>query len=356
MVNELSIGQRRGSVERLAAGLRGVGGQRGNQVRLFWRIPRRELLAEGHLDIDRLGIALGGDHVGTEELALARAGNLRPKVFDKHAAFEVVGMQGPSARHVVIPQRPAFRGCGVARVVARVVAHRHKLIHHVAGHETVVNHIGRHDPSRRDVHQRAVERLLAPIHRPLRHIRRRSHREALGLELVGRPGVLRRGRVRHVRDPRHRHPSRLGRKHPAGVRTVIIRKRCRKFPGRRAADRLARFAPQRQGEPVDDVHPLAEQHRATHQRTRHRGHRHHIACWRAIRHIHRLRLHQRLAAAVDIAQIDIGKHFARLHRLGAPIAAVFGVAVPAKAGPLDHIAEGVARHPGGKAVADARLR
>ena len=157
MVNKLSIGQRRGSVERLAAGLRGVGGQRGNQVRLFWRIPRRELLAEGHLDIDRFGIALGGDHVGTEELAFARAGNLRPKVFDKHTALEIVGMQGASARHVVIPQRPAFRGRGVARIVARVVAHRHELIHHVAGHETVVNHIGRHDPSRRNVHQRAIE-------------------------------------------------------------------------------------------------------------------------------------------------------------------------------------------------------
>ena len=353
MVNELSIGQRRGSVECLAAGLRGVGGQRGNQVRLFCRIPWRELLAEGHLDIHRFGIALGGDHVGTEELALARTRDLRSKIFDKHAAFEVVGMQGSPARHAVIPQRAAFRRCGVARIVARIVAHWHELIHHVAGHETVVNHVGRHDPPRRDVHQRAIERLFRPIHRPLRHIGRRRDGKHLGLELVGRRRLATGAGVRQVRDPSHRHPSRLGRKHLTGVRAVIIRQRRRKFPGRRAADRFARFAPQRQGEPVDDVHPLAEQGRTTHQSTGHQSDRHHIARWRTARHIHTAGRHQGLARAIEVNEVVIGKKFARLDRLGTPIGARRDGSAPVHLRPLDHIAEGVARHARGQAVADA---
>ena len=113
VVNELAVGQRGGAIERLAGGRRAVERDRWNQIQIACRssrLPRLELLAEWGRDIDRLGIALGGHHVGPEELAVARPCDLRAEVFHKHAAFQIVSMQGCRAEGVVEPQRAALAG------------------------------------------------------------------------------------------------------------------------------------------------------------------------------------------------------------------------------------------------------
>ena len=88
MVNELAIGQRGGAIERLAGGRRAVERDRWNQIQIACRssgLPRLDLLAEWDFDIDRLGIAIGGNHVSPEELAVTGSCDLRTEVFHEHA-------------------------------------------------------------------------------------------------------------------------------------------------------------------------------------------------------------------------------------------------------------------------------
>ena len=111
VIDELAVGESGGPVERLATGLRAVERDRWNQIQVACRrsgLPRLELLAERNLDVERLGIAFGGHHIGAEELAVAGARDLRTEVFHKHAAFQIVGVQGRRADGIVKPQRAAF--------------------------------------------------------------------------------------------------------------------------------------------------------------------------------------------------------------------------------------------------------
>ena len=140
------------------------------------------------------------------------------------------------------------------------------------------------------------------------------------------------------------------------MRAVIIRQRCREFLRRRAADRFARFPAQSQGKPVDDVHPLAEQGRAAAQPGGHRGHGHQIARRRASGHTHTTRRHQRLGRTIEVDQVVVGKHFARFHRFGAPIAGRRDGSAPVDLRALDLIAEGIAWHAGSEGAAKAGAR
>ena len=243
VIDQRTVGQGGGAIERLAH-VRTVKNNRGQQlvVAILGRLlAGPELLAQLGLDGCRFGHHFNVDNVGTQKLVHAGAAALLqgPEVFDKDPAFQIVGVQRGLAVAVVEPQRARLgrrRRAGIG-----VVAHRHKLVRHVAGHESVVNRIHRHNVAGGDFHDRRGEGFLGPVNRPRRLGSGRGHRKHLGPELVRRRGFAAGAGVRHARNPRHRHPPWLGGKHFLGVRAVVISlRRAEGFGGGRADRRVGR--------------------------------------------------------------------------------------------------------------------